>query len=151
MPQAISNRPGLAPTEPKHVGNLNKVVVAFLDGSRLKGYVFNFSMAKDSFDLLPEENPLRERGKRVQIKDLKAVFFVKDFAGAGGSKEDAIAGPPVHGKIIEVTFRDGEKIIGQTDSYNPQRLAFFIVPPGPKSNNQRILVVHKNAVLVRFV
>jgi hypothetical protein len=151
MPQAISNRPAVAPVEQKHVGNLNKVVVAFLDGTRLKGHVFNFSMAKDSFDLLPEVNPLRERGKRVQIKDLKAVFFVKEFAGAADSKHEATAGDPLSGKTIEVTFRDGEKIVGQTDSYNPQRLAFFIVPPGAKSNNRRILVVHKNAVLVRLL
>jgi hypothetical protein len=43
---------------PSSANQANKVVVAFLDGRRAKGRVFNFSAIKESFDLfLPEEGP----------------------------------------------------------------------------------------------
>lgn len=61
--------------------NANRVVIACVDGRRLHGHVYNFSMAKDTFRLFPEEDSAEHEGIEVFFKDLKAVFFVKDFAG----------------------------------------------------------------------
>jgi hypothetical protein len=130
---------------------MNKVVVAYLDGRRTKGYIYNFSALKESFDLLPQEDPLHERGTRVELKDLKAVFFVKDFIGNPEYHEDALAESPMHGRKIEASFRDGEKVLGKTEGYNPQKLGFFMFPADPKSNNERIFVVNRNAQQIRFV
>ena len=80
-------------TPPRTLDRLNKVVVAYLDGRRLKGYVYNFSALRDSFHLLPQENPLQERGAEVALKDLKAVFFVKDFIGNREYRGRPIAEP----------------------------------------------------------
>ena len=38
-------------TPPKTPENRNKAVIAYLDGHRLKGYIYNFSAMKDSFRL----------------------------------------------------------------------------------------------------
>ena len=138
-------------TPPRTLDHLNKVVVAYLDGRRLKGYVYNFSALRDSFHLLPQENPLQERGAEVALKDLKAVFFVKDFIGDREYRGRPIAEPPMHGRKIEVTFSDGENIFGKTEGYNPQKLGFFMFPADPESNDLRIFVVNKNASRVRFV
>jgi hypothetical protein len=129
----------------------NKVVVVFLDGSKLKGYVYDFSALKDSFSLLPAERPLQEHGIKVQMKDLKAVFFVKDWSGNPMYRDKPIVDEHIHGRKIEVSFRDGEKILGKTEGYNPQKLGFFIVPGDPESNNIRVFVINKNAKQVRFV
>jgi len=121
-----------------------KIVVAMLDGGRLKGSSLNFSALKDWFDLVPEKNPHQQRGTRVELKDVKAVFFVKDFSGNPGhrSPEADVSGP---GRSLEVTFLDGEKIVGSTQVYDPKRLGFFLTPLDADSNNSRIFIVRKNA------
>ena len=138
-------------TPPTTSGQANKVVVALLDGRRLKGYIYDFSALKEAFNLLPAESTLQERGINVAMKELKAVFFVKDFAGQPGHKEDLAADTHAHGRKIEVSFRDGEKIVGRTEGYNPQKPGFFMFPEDPGSNNIRIFVASRNARQVRFV
>jgi hypothetical protein len=130
---------------------LNKVVVGFLGGSRLKGYAYDFSPVKDSFNLLPQENPLQGQGIKVEMKDLKAVFFVREFIGKQEYFESQVPGARLHGRKIEVTFRDGEKIVGKTEGYNPQRPGFYVFPADPKSNNIRIFVVTRNTRQVRLL
>ena len=128
----------------------NKAVVAFLDGRRLKGRILNFSPLKNRFRLFSEENSPQNRGTDVEVKDLKGVFFVKDFRGNREYREVQVADRPLHGRKIEVTFLDGEKINGTVHSYNPQNLGFFIFPIDPKTNNTRIFVVNKSVQQVRF-
>ena len=138
-------------TSPKTLGQVTKVVVAYLDGRRLKGHVYNFSALKDSFDLLPQENPLQHQGMKVEMKDLKAVFFVKDFIGNPEYRESPLLEAPKHGRKIEVTFSDGETIAGATEGYNPQKLGIFMIPADPKSNNLRIFVVNKNTRQIKLI
>ena len=99
----------------------------------------------------PQENALQERGAEVALKELKAVFFVKDFIGNREYRGRPIAEPPMHGRKIEVTFSDGENIFWKTEGYNPQKLGFFMFPADPQSNDLRIFVVNKNVSRVRFV
>jgi hypothetical protein len=125
--------------------------VAYLDGRRLKGHVYNFSALKDSFDLLPQENPVQGRGTKVELKDLKAVFFVKDYAGRPGHHGPPHVEAAAHGRKVEATFRDGEKIVGTTEGYNPEKLGFFMIPADPQDNNVRIFIINKNAAHVRLL
>jgi hypothetical protein len=128
----------------------SRVVVAYLDGRRLKGYVYNFSPLHEFFRLFPHEETTQARGTDVQLKDLKAVFFVKDFAGNPAYKESQRVDPARVGRRIEVTFADGEVINGTTDTYNPQKPGFFIAPADPAWNTIRVFVVKKNAKQIRF-
>ena len=138
-------------TPAKTPDRLNKVVVGCLNGTRLKGYTYNFSPMKDYFNLLPQEDPVQGRAIRVEMKDLKAVFFVGDFIGNPEYHEPLVADGSMHGRKVEVTFRDGEKIVGTTEGYNPRRLGFFVFPADPQSNNNRIFVVTRNASQVRLL
>src|SRR5947208_3439570 len=56
-----------------------KVVARYVDGKVLKGYA-DFDPNQPSFCLVPIENPDGE-GIEVQVRDLKALFFVRSFAG----------------------------------------------------------------------
>jgi hypothetical protein len=63
-----------------------KVVVAYPNGRRLKGYVYDFSPTRDFFFLFPRDHDATtpdSSAQRVAIRlhELKAVFFVKDFDG----------------------------------------------------------------------
>jgi hypothetical protein len=129
-----------------------KVVVAYLDGRRLKGYTNDFSPVRDQFYLFPEglDPKPGDRGTPVRIAELKAVFFVKDFAGNSGQRE-ATAAAPLPGKKIEVTFADGERLIGSSVAYNPRNLGFFMQPANPADNNERIFVINRNVKQVKVL
>lgn len=131
--------------------NLNKVVVGFLNGGRTKGYVHNFSSLEESFNLLPYDDPLRGREIKVAMKDLKAVFFVWEFMGNPEHHDFVRAEAPMQGRGIEVTFNDGEKIVGRPEEYLAQRIGFFMYPANPKGNNIRIFVITRNTRQVRLV
>ena len=131
-------------------GQVNQAVVAFQDGRRLKGYVFNFSATRESFRLFPTENAPPESGIEVKMEELKAVFFVKDFAGHPDYKESSSQSIPQHGHRIEVAFHDGETISGVTEGYNKQKLGFFVFPADPQSNNIRIFIINKNLRTVKM-
>lgn len=129
----------------------SKVVAACLDGQRLKGYIFNFLATRDSFRLFPAENSSHEAGKDVKFNILKAIFFVKDLEGNRDHHDAYDLKAAGHGRKVEVTFRDGEKIIGSTEAYNPQKPGFFIFPADPEGNNLRIFVVNSSVQKVRLL
>jgi len=122
-----------------------KVVVAFLDGRRLKGYTNDFSPALGHFFLSPEgvDPKPGDPGTSVRIDELKAVFFVKDFAGDPAHK-DVSGAFQLPGMPVEVTFSDGEKLVGSSVAYNPKNLGFFMQPADPAGNNERIFIVNRN-------
>jgi hypothetical protein len=136
---------------PRSMEQLTKVVVAFLDRRRQRGYTYDFSPMRDYLNLLPPEDPLQGGGTRVNLKDVKALFFVKDFVGNRNAQESPDLDSAAHGRKIEVSFSDGEKLVGKTEGYNPQKLGFFMFPADPKSNNLRVYVITKNARFVRFL
>lgn len=137
-------------TTPKSFDHANKVVVAYLDGHREKGYIFNFSAVKASFTLFRKGGGPEDKGVETQVEDLKAIFFVRDFDGNPSYKEPPVLERPAHGRRVDVTFRDGEKLTGATDAYNPQKLGFFMFPPDKQNNNVRIFVVTQNATQVKL-
>jgi hypothetical protein len=129
----------------------NKAVVAYLDGRRLKGYIYNFSAQKDRFRLFFEHDTAQREGTDVQMKDLKAIFFARDFVGNSEYTESQALTSQSQGRKAEVTFRDDEKLVGTTDAYNPQKIGFFLIPADPRSNNLRVFVITKNATQVRWI
>jgi Family of unknown function (DUF6982) len=136
---------------PRNLEQLIKTVVAFLDGRRQRGYTYDFSPLRDSFNLLPPEDPLHGKGVKLMLKDLKAIFFVKDFVGNKDAQDAPDLELPGHGRKIEVHFKDGETLLAKTEGYNPQKIGFFVFPIDPKSNNLRIFVISKNARQIKFI
>ena len=87
----------------------------------------------------------------VQFKTLKAIFFVKEFEGRREHHDAPGVKASAHGRKIEVTFQDGEKMAGTTEAYNPQKLGFFLFPGDEKSNNARVFVINSNVLKVSFL
>src|SRR3989449_10991113 len=86
----------------------NKVVVAFLDGRRVKGYVYNFSALRDAFSVFPHENSRKQHAVEIKMKDLKAIFFVKDFVSNREYQDDPLPERLKRGRKIEAPLSDGE-------------------------------------------
>ena len=64
----------------------------------------------------------------VPASQLKAVFFVRDFAGNADYVEQRSFDSAVEGRRIEVTFGDDEVLVGLTLAYRTDGLGFFLTP-----------------------
>ena len=131
----------------------NKIVARYLDGRMMKGSTSDFMPNKEMFHVVPADSPTGSKPIDVFVKDLKAVFFVKDLVGKGHSaeKKDFDPSAPVSGRKIKVVFKDGETMVGATQGYQPGRPGFFVVPADPKSNIERYFVVTAATSEVTFV
>jgi len=119
-----------------------KVVVRYLNGKIVKGFTQDFFPNKDRFHLHPAAKTSGE-SVEVTLKDLKAIFFVQDFQGNAQyhERKNYGEGEKPQGRKVEVTFVDGEVLVGSTLGYDPNRPGFFVFPADPKSNNKRVFVV----------
>jgi hypothetical protein len=80
----------------------------------------------------------------IEIEELKAIFFVKDFAGNREYSESKVFPdqiPTSKGRKIVVVFTDNEVMTGYTFGYDPGRSGFFVVPTDEMSNNDRAFVI----------
>ena len=107
-----------------------KAVVRYADGRILKGYTQDFSPTNPSFHIHPFNPGTSMDAVDILSKDLKAVFFVRDFFGDPNYRDqrECFEGSKSPGKLMEVTFKDGEVIVGSSLSYDPERPGFFISP-----------------------
>jgi len=126
----------------------NTVVIHYRDGRLLKGTTHDLLPNKSAFHVADKET-----GQTVQVElaQLKAVFFVKTYDGKQGHEEREDLERSGMGKKIQVRFKDGEKLIGYTQGYSPNRPAFFVFPLDPQSNNDRILVLTDATDSVEFL
>lgn len=131
----------------------SKIVARFLDGKIVKGYTQNFFPNRPVFHVLPMDAASKTDPAEISVSELKAVFFVRDFLGNKGYDERKVLDPreKIQGRLIEVTFRDGEVLVGSTTGYDPKRPGFFFFPIDPKSNNIKAYIVSSGVRGVRFL
>jgi hypothetical protein len=133
----------------------NKIVARYRDGRTLKGHTADFMPTRPSFHIVPiDAAGSATRGTvEIQLAELKAVFFVRDFTGNNAYQEtkEFAAGQQIPGRKIRVEFTDGEVLVGTTMGYQPNRPGFFLVPADPKSNNERCYIVSGAVKKVEFV
>lgn len=121
----------------------NRLVVHFLDGTILKGNGYDFSPDRPTFHLSPLKATRLDEVVIVRLKQIKAVFFVKNFDGNPYYQErrEFLESDVAYGRKIEVTCQDGEILVGTTTGYDTEeRHGFFIVPVDRQSNNIRVFV-----------
>ena len=129
-----------------------KVVAHYTNGKVIKGFVGNFSPNKDRFHLLSTTDPMSGTTE-VLIKDLKAIFFVRDFCGDPTYEERKVflEGENGHGRRLEAISIDDESFVGSTLGYDPKRSGFFVFPVDPDSNNIRIYSITSTVKKVRYL
>lgn len=131
---------------------MNKVVARFADGRLVKGMTADFFPAKDFFHVTQTADGLTT-SLEIRTSELKALFFVKDFAGNPDHSERNEFDPsrPPAGRPIRVEFKDGEVLVGTTQGYQPGRPGFFLEPADPTSNIERCYVVAASTRDIAFV
>jgi hypothetical protein len=117
-----------------------KVVAHYIDHKVIKGTSLDVDPGRPRCHVLTVDG----RPVEVELKDLKALYFVKDLSGQPQYDEthrpkpgdDRLRGS----RQVEMMFQDGERLGGLMNRYPPNRPFFFVLPMDPESNNIRILV-----------
>lgn len=126
----------------------NQVVARYRDGRLVKGTSLDLDPAKPTCHIRPTGGKVTE----VKLDDLKALYFVKSLDG-NAEHDEALTFEPNDRRSsgstkVEIRFQDGERLVGFTNRFPPNRSHYFVVPADLKSNNIRILV---NAQAVKTV
>jgi hypothetical protein len=126
-----------------------RVVARFRNGKVVRGYTNDFHPSKTHLHLTPEE----KTGDTMflALSQLKAVFFVRDFAGDPNHVEGHAFEGAHTGRKIEVAFEDGEILRGTTLAYRADGSGFFVHPADAGSNNMRVFVSPGATLHVRFL
>jgi hypothetical protein len=132
---------------------VNKVVVRYADGRICKGTTTDFVPTKELFHLNLMTDAAGAKPIEISKRELKALFFVKDFKGDSQHTESNEFHPsnPPAGRKIRVEFKDGEVLVGTTTGYQPGRPGFFLMPADPSSNIERCYVVTEAAKEIKFI
>jgi hypothetical protein len=127
---------------------INKIVIHFIDGKIRKGTTADFFPNKDTFHINDKDS---NRVYEVNLKELKAVFFVKSFEGDPIYVDKLFVERVGLGKRIKIRFKDGETMIGYTQGYSPDRMGFDFFPHDPDSNNEKAFIVNDATDAVSFL
>jgi hypothetical protein len=113
-----------------------KLVVRYINGRIVKGKTMNFNPAAPNFLIhwlhnAPDAPPLQ-----VWLSEVKAIFFVRDFAGNRlyKDRQNFKPGDPYQGRRMKLDLSDGESMVGSSPNYAPGTPGFFFFPADPESN-----------------
>ena len=140
--------PAAAP-QPGASTSWQKVIARFRDGHLVRGYTADFHPSKPQLHLSAEPNS--SDTLFLQLSQLKALFFVRDFTGDQTRVDRQEFGPTQQGRKVAVTFNDGETLLGSTLGYRGEGNGFFVHPADPRSNNLRVFVAPGATQHVRFL
>ena len=127
--------------------NKQMVIIRFLDGRIIRGYIDKFSQQNSHISIVDEKS----NKQSIQLNQLKAVFYVKSFEGNKHyAEKKTFRETKQKGKKILVRFKDGESLTGHLEGdvpwergffLEPKKGGFFLIPSDYKSNNRRVFVV----------
>jgi hypothetical protein len=122
-----------------------QIVVRYLDGRIMKGTPASWDIETDGFGLLPRDAlPGSTEEAYITFRNLKAVYFVRDFDGQIGKK---LVSPKsqIHGIHMKLTFHDKEEVEGYTsEAYDAESPRFYFFPADQSGNIISILVEREN-------
>lgn len=150
-PPAASAEPSPAPAPAVLPAGWHRVIVRCLDGRRVRGYMSGFQRDASHLPVCPAIACTSDERQLVPFDHVKAVFFVRDFGGNPRRVKQRAFDRDPRARKIEVTFRDGEILLGSTLTYRANARGFFLDPADSQGNNLRVFVVQAATRLVRFV
>ena len=132
---------GLSPLPPKiMVSTHKKVIVRKLDRDTVNGYVAPAKfLAEGKLEMLNTAGNVLG----IDLREIKIVYFVRDFAEAGGPQRKTFANRPrTEGLWVRLKFKDGEVMEGLMPNDLTQVMAegFLVNPPDLRGNTQRMFI-----------
>ncbi len=140
---------------------MKKAVLRYHNGDMVKGYIKDFSPAKDEVTIKEQDS---EKIRTIHIDELKAIFFVRFFIGAQNYHEKKVYGlSKPKGKRVFIKFKDGESLVGFLEGDVPWKhgfflsktdenlKGFFLIPVDLESNNEKVFVIASSVKDVTIV
>ena len=149
MTTATATTAPAAASQPSASTSWQKVIARFHDGHLVRGYTADFHPSKPQLHLSAEPNS--SDTLFLQLSQLKALFFVRDFTGDQTRVDRQEFGSAPQGRKVAITFNDGETLLGSTLGYRGEGNGFFVHPADPRSNNLRVFVAPGATQQVRFL
>jgi len=88
----------------------DKVVIRYIDGKTIKGYMANFSEKSDNISIREIDS---DKAIQVSVDSMKAIFFVRSFEGKRSYNEKKVYGISAKkGSRAFVKFKDAESLVG---------------------------------------
>ena len=116
--------------------------------------MFDFSPMRDKCTLFPSQTAKAEEGEEIELRKLKAIFFLKEAPGAPGETATTMPTQPAtatNRRKLEVIFTDKERLEGTTEGYSKDRQGFFMVPDDPTGKILRVYVLNVNVKSVKWL
>lgn len=116
-----------------------KVTVRKLDRDTMNGFVSTEFVVDGKFEMLNTAGNL----VALDLKDIKCVFFVRDFGDADElNRKTFTTRPRTEGLWVRLKFKDNDMMEGMmaNDLTQVSPDGFLINPPDTRSNTQRIYV-----------
>lgn len=116
-----------------------KVTVKKLDRDTLNGFVSSRFINDGKLEVLNTAGNL----VTIELKDVKCVFFVRDFGDADElNRKTFTTRPRTEGLWVRLRFKDNDQLEGMmpNDLTQLSPEGYLINPPDTRSNTQRIFV-----------
>jgi hypothetical protein len=117
-----------------------KVVVRKMDRDSINGHVAPANYIRDNkLELLNTSGTV----VAIDLRDIKAVYFVRDFTSSDSlNRKTFTTRPRTEGLWVKLKFKDNEVLEGMMPNDLSLAMAegFLINPPDLRSNTQRIFV-----------
>ncbi len=116
-------------------------VLHYANGNVMKCYVVKAEQERKALLVTTDDGICH----KIRNRDLKALFYVKDFIGNDRHVENRRfpEGFQTTGAKVGVKFTDGERIVGVSHDYSDDSIGFHLVPADGRSNNRRIYLVRE--------
>ncbi len=150
-PGDVADTERSAPEQTELPVGWHRVVLRHLDGQSLRGYSNDFHADRAHLHVCPAVNCQDNERLLVPIPRLKAVFFVKDLHGHADRVDANGFDHHPRGRKVEVTFHDGEVMVGATLNYKANSQGFFLQPANSQGNNIRSYLVTSAIRHMRFL
>ncbi len=115
-----------------------KVIVRKLDRDSVNGFVGPHFVADGKVELLNTAGNVIS----IELKDVKGVYFVREFGDPDGGRKTFATRPRTEGLWVRLKFRDNEVVEGMmaNDLAKAAAEGFLMSPPDARGNTQRIFV-----------
>ena len=116
-----------------------KVIVRKLDRDSMHGYVAANFIVDGKLELLNTSG----NAVAIDLKDIKGVYFVREFGDSESVSRKTFAGRPrTEGLWVRLEFRDKDMLEGmmQNDLAQLAPEGYFVNPPDTRANTQRVFV-----------
>jgi|SRR5947209_19227399 len=115
-----------------------KVIVRKLDRDSVNGFAGPHFVVDGKVELLNTAGNVIS----IELKDVKGVYFVREFGETDGGRKTFATRPRTEGLWVRLKFRDNEIVEGMmaNDLAKAAAEGFLVNPPDARGNTQRIFV-----------